>query len=40
MSRRIRLVLFILFASFAVGTTACANINGPAAECGVAGSGC
>jgi hypothetical protein len=40
MSRRIRLLIVVLFASFAVGTTACANINGPVAECGVVGSGC
>lgn len=40
MSRRVRLIIVVLFASFAVGTTACANINGPVAECGVQGSGC
>ena len=42
MSRRIRLLLVVLLASFAVGTTACANLSGPVAECtpGVAGPGC
>lgn len=41
MSRRIRLILFVLFASVALGSTACANITGPRAECtGGQGSGC
>jgi hypothetical protein len=40
MSSRIRLLLVVLLASFAIGTTACANVNGPVAECGVQGSGC
>lgn len=41
MSRRIRLVLFVLFAALAVGSTACANINAPRAECtGTQGSDC
>jgi len=33
MSRRIRLVLFVLFASLALGSSACANITAPRAEC-------
>jgi len=33
MSRRIRVVLFVLFATLALGSTACANINAPRAEC-------
>ena len=39
MSRRIRLLIVVLFATFALGTTACASVSGPA-ECGVIGSGC
>lgn len=41
MSRRIRVVLFVLFATLAVGSTACANINAPRAECeGTQGPNC
>ncbi len=41
MSRRIRLVLFVLFSSIALGSTACASINAPRAECeGTMGSDC
>ncbi len=40
MSRRARLLMVILLASFAIGTTACASISGPVAECGTNGSGC
>jgi hypothetical protein len=41
MSRRIRLIVFLLVAAVTVGSTACANINGPRAECeGGLGSGC
>lgn len=41
MSRRIRLVLFVLFATLAFGSTACANVNAPVAECtGTQGPDC
>lgn len=41
MSRRIRLVLFVLFASLAVGSSACSSITAPRAECtGGQGSEC
>jgi hypothetical protein len=41
MSRRIRLVLFVVFAAITASTTACADINAPRAECeGGQGPGC
>jgi len=41
MSRRIRLFLFVLVATLGFSATACANVNGPRAECeGTVGSGC
>jgi hypothetical protein len=42
MSRRIRVLIVVLLASFALGTTACSNVSGPVAECvpGTQGSGC
>ena len=41
MSRRIRLVLFVLFASLSLASTACTDISAPRGECtGTQGNGC
>jgi hypothetical protein len=41
MSRRIRLVLFVLFASLSFGSAACADITAPRAGCtGTQGADC
>jgi len=39
MTSRIRLLIVVLLASFALGTTACASMTAPR-DCGAQGSGC
>lgn len=34
MSRRLRYAVIVLLTSFALGTTACADVAGPRADCG------
>lgn len=38
MSRRIRLLVFVLLSAFALGTTACADVVAPDSACGQQGS--